>query len=110
MYSDSWSDSEYSHDYRKRLERNFKKLSSNGFLEKVKFQEVMVEEVVDSAIKKAQYDTLQRWEDLTQLGVLEEDKDQDKMDMEEGMEDKLLMEDKLVVVASLFLGNNVQLK
>jgi myosin heavy subunit len=66
------SDSEYSHDYRKRLERNFKKLSSNGFLEKVKFQEVMVEEVVDSAIKKAQYDTLQRWEDLTQLGVLEE--------------------------------------
>jgi len=72
MYSDSWSDSEYSHDYRKRLERNFKKLSSNGFLEKVKFQEVMVEEVVDSAIKKAQYDTLQRWEDLTQLGVLEE--------------------------------------
>jgi len=72
MYSDSWSDGEYSHDYRKRLERNFKKLSSNGFLEKVKFQEVMVEEVVDSAIKKAQYDTLQRWEDLTQLGVLEE--------------------------------------
>jgi len=72
MYSDSWSADSYDVDYRKRLERNFKKLSSNGFLEKVKFQEVMVEEVVDSAIKKAQYDTLQRWEDLTQLGVLEE--------------------------------------
>jgi len=72
MYSDSWSDSEYSHDYRKRLERNFKKLAPNGHLGKEKFQHVMVEEVVDSAVKKAQYDTLQRWEDLTQLGVLEE--------------------------------------
>jgi len=49
-------------------------------------------------------------EEIKEGDQLEEDKDQDKMDMEEGMEDKLLMEDKLVVVASLFLGNNVQLK
>jgi len=75
MYFDSWSDneSEYSNpNYRKRLEKNFTKLSSNGHLEKSKFQHVMVEEVVDSAIKKAQYDTLQRWQDLTELGVLGE--------------------------------------
>merc|ERR1719189_3303318 len=32
----------------------------------------MVEEIVDFAVKKAQYATLERWEDLTQLGVLEE--------------------------------------
>lgn len=55
-----------------RLQRNFDKYASNKSLEKEKFQHVLVEEIVDAALKKAQYDTLQRWEDLTQLGVLEE--------------------------------------
>jgi len=55
-----------------RLQRNFDKYAVNNFLEKNKFQHVLVEEIVDAALKKAQCDTLQRWEDLTQLGVLEE--------------------------------------
>lgn len=55
-----------------RLQRNFDKYASNNLLEKDKFQHVLVEEIVDAALKKAQHDTLQRWEDLTQLGVLEE--------------------------------------
>lgn len=73
MYSDSWSDSEQSPDFSKKLEQNFKRLSStHGYLEKDQFQHVLVEEIVDSALKKAHYDTLQRWEDLTQLGVVDE--------------------------------------
>lgn len=55
-----------------RLQRNFDKYSSNNLLEKEKFQHVLVEEIVDAALKKAQIDTLERWEDLIKIGVLEE--------------------------------------
>lgn len=55
-----------------RLGATFKKLAVNGQLHRNQFEECIIEEVMNLAMRKAHDDTLERWVDLTDLGVLME--------------------------------------
>lgn len=55
-----------------RLGTTFNKLAVNGQLERAQFEDCIIEEVMNLAMQKAHNDTLERWVDLTDLGVLME--------------------------------------
>jgi len=57
---------------RVRLETAFKKFSVDGLLPKKSFADAVVGEIVDLVLKKANDVTVERWEDLKSIGVLNE--------------------------------------
>lgn len=59
-------------DFNDRLEFNFKKFAHDGELSRENFGDVIIEEVLESAYKKTHDVTLQRWQDLMEIGVLDE--------------------------------------